>query len=100
MNQNTLNEAIDFVKNRKGVSIDIENKVIVVPFSSDMSEEVLMGKGMIGEWFEQNGFNISFERRDVEYTTKPRWINRKGMSMSDGHKAFLRNRLVMTATWE
>ena len=53
---------------------------------------------MLGRWFADNGFDVSFEKRDVEYTTKGDF-NVRSMIRYRGRTAYLRNRLVMTATW-
>ena len=53
----------------------------------------------LGTWFQNNGFDVKLERKDVEYTTKGEWLNYRGWQRSKGHTANLRDRLVMTATW-
>ena len=91
-----LQQAITFAKGIKGSTVDLDNHIITIPFSS--TEQELMEDGMLGSWFKNNGFDISFERRDVEYQTKGSF-NTRSMTKYSGHTAILRNRLVMTATW-
>ena len=57
-----------------------------------------MSDGMLGVWFRDNGFEVSFSRGDVEYQTKPAF-NVRSMRSEKGHKAFLRNRLILTVHW-
>lgn len=101
MDNRTLNIAFDIARRFKKHTIDEENHVITFPFSSgrtldDVPE--IMSDGCVGKWYADNGFSISFEVRDVEYTTKP-IFNTRSMTGYRGHTAFLRNRLVATITW-
>lgn len=63
------------------------------------SEEDVMNEVGLGTWFQDNGFDIKLERKDVEYTTQDTWLNYRGWQRSKGHQAMLRDRLVLTATW-
>lgn len=94
-----INEALDFVKGKKGVSIDLNLHRIEYPIDKGLTEEDFMSPGMLGRWFEDNGFNVTFKRSDVEYTTKDSWMNYRGSVRSKGHKAYLRDRLVAEITW-
>lgn len=99
MNENTIQLAIEYASKFKGYTIDIENHIITFPFSAgrtmdDISE--LMEYGC--KWYVDNGFEISFEIRDVEYMTKPT-VSSRSLIYNKPRKAFLRNRLVATITW-
>ena len=96
--KSTLLQAIDFAEGFKGSVVDLENHTIMIPFYSSSTESELMSEGMLGRWFADNGFDVSFEKRDVEYTTKGDF-NARSMTRYRGRTAYLRNRLVMTATW-
>ena len=96
--KSTLLQAIDFAEGFKGSVVDTENHIIMIPFYSSSTESELMSEGMLGRWFADNGFDVSFEKRDVEYTTKGDF-NARSMIRYKGRTAYLRNRLVMTATW-
>ena len=101
MDQLTLSLAIEYAKKFRCNTIDIEKHIITIPFSPSVNESaipVLMSGIGIGKWYADNGFNISFETRDVEYMTKPIFETRS-MTSYKGHKAYLRNRLVATITW-
>lgn len=99
MMNETIKQAIEFAKSHKGAQASVEDKTIVIPFSSGTTEADIMEDGMLGKWFSDNGFSISFRTGDVEYMTKGGWINYRGAVRSSGHVAYLRNRLIMTATW-
>lgn len=96
--QSILQQAIEFAEGFKGSTVDLANHRITIPFGSDSTVDFLMDDGMLGRWFADNGFDISFEKRDVEYTTKGDF-NVRSMIKYKGRTAYLRNRLVMTATW-
>ena len=74
----------------------VDDDEIRVAFSASDTPESLMDEGMIGRWFADRGYDVSFHRGDFEYTTKPDWINYRGSIRSKGHTAYLRNRLIMT----
>ena len=86
------------LKSRKYYNLDYDNNVLEIPLSTGITEEEMLEPGMLGDWFKQKGFNVSFHTGDFEYTTKPTWINYRGSVQSKGHTAFLRNRLIMTVT--
>ena len=98
VSQSILQQAAEFAEGFKGSVVDLENHTIMIPFYSSSTESDLMSEGMLGRWFADNGFDVSFERRDVEYTTKGDF-NVRSMTKYKGKTAYLRNRLVMTATW-
>ena len=93
-----IKKAVDFAKDRKGSKIDLDNHVIVIPFSKDITEDDLMSDGMLGKWFTDNGFKIEFSRGDVDYTTQDKF-NSRSMNRTRGQKAYLRDRLIGTITW-
>lgn len=99
VDRNTLLAAQKHAEGFKGATVDLENHVIIIPLYSNSTEEELMSDGMLGAWFRDNGFDVSFSRGDVEYQTKPQWTNYRGMQRSKGHTAYLRNRLILTARW-
>lgn len=94
-----LIQAFNHAKSFKGHIIDESNHTIIIPFNKGITEQDVMDDGMIGKWFIDNGFHVSFEIRDFEYTTKDTWINYKGFTRSKGHKATLKNRLIATITY-
>lgn len=101
MDDRNLSIACNYATFYKGYTIDIENHIITIPFSKDHTENdipYIMQEGSIGKWYVDNGFNVSFEVRDVEYITKP-IFEARSMTSYKGHKAYLRNRLVATITW-
>lgn len=101
MDNTVLELAIKYASNFKGSFADTENHIITVPFSAGRTKDdipELMQSGSLCNWYIENGFNLSFEVRDVEYTTKPTF-NTRSMTSYRGHTAFLRNRLVATITW-
>ena len=97
--ESTIRSAIDFANGFRGSEINLEERRIVIPFSRGVDQEELMQEGMLGKWFSDNGFNISFRTGDVEYTTQDSWMSYKGAIRQRGRRANLRNRLIMTATW-
>lgn len=99
ISDSVIKQAVEFAEGFKGSRIDIENHVIEIPFSSNSTEADLMSESMLGKWFKDNGFNVSFERKDVEYNTQGTWRNARGWNRESGHKAYLRNRLVGIFTW-
>lgn len=98
VSQQAIDQAIKFANGFKGSVVDLNNHTIIIPFSKDSTEEDLMSDGMLGKWFVDNGFDVSFEKKDVEYTTKDKFSTRS-MNRTKGHSAYLRNRLVATITW-
>jgi hypothetical protein len=96
--KSTLDQAVEFAEGFKGSTVDLANHRIVIPFGPDSTVEFVMDDGMLGKWFADNGFDISFEKRDVQYLTKGEF-NTRSMIKYKGRPAYLRNRLVMTATW-
>ena len=101
MNENTIQLAIKHASTFKGNTIDIENHIITIPFSAGRTEDdinELMESGSLCNWYIENGFNVSFEVRDVEYMTKAT-VTSRSLIYNKPRKAFLRNRLVATITW-
>ena len=94
-----IEQAVEFAKGFKGNRIDTEEHMIIIPFGKDTTEEEVMGEGMLGKWFADNGFDITFSTGDIEYMTKGGWMNYSGWVKESGHKAYLRNRLIATITW-
>jgi hypothetical protein len=94
-----LLQAEELTKPIKHVVFDREKHIIIVPFPKGTTKELVMEKGMLGAWFKDNGFNVSFSYGDYEYETQPTWVNRRGFVREKGHKAFLRNRCIGTFTW-
>lgn len=86
------------LKGRKYYNLDYDNDILEIPCSAGITEDEMLEDGMLGDWFKQKGFNVSFRKDDFEYTTKPTWINYRGSVQSKGHTAYLRNRLIMTIT--
>ena len=87
----------------KGSIIDIPNHRMEIVWYKGATEDKIMEEGCMGDWLKQRGFNLSFEVKDVPYTTQSR--TREGCrfgalgSNIPAHTAYLRNRLVMTVTW-
>ena len=98
MSGEILWQAYTHVKPLKGATFDDKNHKIVIPFPKGTTEEELMSDGMLGKWFVDNGFDISFETGDYEYTTKGEF-NTRSMIKYKGRQAFLRDRLIATVTW-
>lgn len=98
ISNDVLKQAIAFAEDFKGHNIDLDNHIITIPFSSTSTEELPMSDGMLGRWFQENGFDISFHRGDVEYTTNGNF-NVRSMRKERGRTAYLRNRLIATVTW-
>lgn len=98
ISKSIVDQAVEFAEGFKGSTVDLDNHIITIPFGSDSTVDFVMDDGMLGKWFEDNGFDISFEKRDVEYMTKGEF-NPRSMTKYKGRTAYLRNRLVMTATW-
>lgn len=94
-----LDQAVKFAEDHKGGTVDLDNHIMTIPLSSGSVEDDLMSEGMLGRWYEDNGFTVSFSTGDVEYITQPKWTNYRGWNQQSGHKAYLRNRLIMTVTW-
>ena len=86
------------LKTRKYYNLDYDRNILEMPCSAGITESDMLAEGMLGDWFKQKGFNVSFRKGDFEYTTKPTWINYRGSVQSKGHTAYLRNRLIMTIT--
>ena len=97
--EDVLEQAINFASRFKGSQVDKANHVIIIPFSKGTTEEDLMEPGMLGAWFRDNGFDVEFSTGDMEYTTKPEWMNYRGWVQSKGHSAMLRNRTIGKFTW-
>ena len=95
----TLQQAIKLVKCFKHTDYDLDNHCIVVPLTPGIEESDLMQEGMLGKWFTDNGFDISFDTGDFEYTTKGTFNSRSMTKEGAGNKRYLRNRLIMTITW-
>ena len=99
MTDEILKRAVEFAeKGEKGTTIDLENRRIVFVMWKNVTEEKLMAEEMLGDWYKKNGFNLAFEVRDVEYMTKGTF-DAHSCTNYRGHKAYLRNRTVMTITW-
>lgn len=101
MKESIIMLAIEYAKNFKGFTVNTDKHIITIPFSAGRTKDdipELMEAGSLCKWYVDNGFNISFEVRDVEYTTKP-IFNTRSMTGYRGHTAYLRNRLVATITW-
>lgn len=88
---------------KRGTTIDIPNHKIVIVFGTGTTEDdldELFAKDIgLGDWFIQNGFDVSVETKDVEYLTKGTFNARAMRRDNAGNRRCLRNRLVMTVTW-
>lgn len=84
---------------KKQFTYDEQARRIRVVMPKNIEESDIMDDGMIGSWLVEHGFEVSFEKGDWEYTTNPTVINSRGMYSQKGHKAYLRNRVIMTITW-
>ena len=99
MTDEILKKAFELAENGdKGTVIDRENKIITLVCCKGATERMLMEEGMLGHWLVMHGFALRLERRDVEYMTKGTFDCHSCTSYR-GHKAYLRNRVVMTITW-
>lgn len=94
-----LDRAMDMVKCFDHTEYDIDNHRIVVPLSSGITEDDIMGEGMLGAWLVDNGFDLSFTTGDFEYLTKGTLNTRAMHREGAGNKRYLRNRTIMTITW-
>jgi len=99
IDSSTLYQAQQFAKRFKGSRIDLENHEIIIPFGKGATEDGIMGQMGLGTWFKDNGFDVSLEQKDIDYTTQGDWLNYRGWTKSKGHSAMLRDRLVLTAKW-
>lgn len=91
-------EIKDQIRVFKQYNLDFENNLLDIPLPVGVTESDLMSSYGLGKWFEDLGFDVSFRKGDFEYTTKPEWINYRGMRRSKGHTSYLRNRLIMTVS--
>ena len=95
----TLKEAMDMVKGFDRTEYDIDNHRIVVPLSPGITEDEIMQEGMLGPWFIDHGFDLSFTTGDFEYITKGTFNTRAMRREGASSKKYLRNRTIMTITW-
>lgn len=81
----------------KGLKYNIspDKDEIEIAMPPGAREDELMQEPMLGKWFADRGFDVSFRKGDFEYQTKPDWINYKAIRRSKPHTAYLRNRLIM-----
>lgn len=94
-----LKKAFEYAEGgEKGTTIDKENHIITFVCCKGATRTMLTEEGMLGDWFIKNGFGVTFEQRDVEYMTKGTF-DCHSCTNYRGHKAYLRNRIVMTITW-
>jgi len=94
-----LKRAFEYAKcGDKGTTIDRENHVIVYVLCKGATIDGLCDEGGLAHWFLINGFGVRLEVKDVEYTTKGTYDSHSCTSYR-GHKAYLRDRIVMTITW-
>ena len=99
--------AVEWAKTAyKKSKIDLDNKKIVIPLSGipkgesfEEIEDEIMSEGYIGHKLEEMGFNVSLSLGDFEYTTNGEF-NPRSMIKYKGHKSYLRNRVIMTVTWD
>ena len=100
MEKSILLNACNYAKEFKGNTVDIENRIITMPFSKGFTMDDISWfseQGLI-HWYINNGFNVSFDVHDVEYYTKAT-VTSRSLIYNKPHKAYLRNRLVATITW-
>ena len=95
-----VKQAISYLEGSgdKGSVFDIPNHRMEIVWYKGATEDKIMEEGCMGDWLRQRGFNLSFEVKDVPYTTKPTYDAHSATNYR-GHTAYLRNRLVMTVTW-
>lgn len=74
----------------------VEDDCVVVCLCKGATEDFLMSEWGLAKYFVDEGFEVSFTTGDFEYITKPVCYNHRGMDWFKGHKAYLRNRLIMT----
>jgi len=94
-----LKQAMDMVKCFDHTEYDIDNHRIVVPLSPGTTKDDIMQEGMLGSWFVDHGFELSFTTGDFEYLTKGTLNTRAMRREGAGNKRYLRNRTIMTITW-
>jgi len=94
-----IRDAIFWLHDLKGYQADVNEHWIFAPMEKGLTAEDMMQEGMLGSYFKEAGFTVSFEKKDVEYMTKGSWRNYRGWDREEGHKAYLRNRICMTLTW-
>ena len=99
VNEAAIRDAMFRLQDRKGYWADVNEHMIFAPMEKGITEEILMQKSMLGSYFKEAGFTVTFEKKDVEYMTKGSWRNYRGWDREEGHKAYLRNRLCMILTW-
>ncbi len=99
LSSTVLHQAIDMIKCFDHTEYDVDNHRIVVPLSPGVTEDELMQDGMLGKWFVDHGFNLSFTVGNFEYTTKGTFNSRAMRRENAGNTRYLRNRLIMTITW-
>ena len=99
LDKDIIKQAVEFVRCFRGCHVDIPNCTIVVPLDAGMSKEQFMAEGMLGDWFIQHGFDISWSHGDHEYETQPEWRNSYAWNRNKGRKAYLRDRDIATITW-
>ena len=79
--------------------VDALNRTMIVPMHKGSSEEALCGEHGLVTWLVDNGFNVEMKRGDFEYITKGDF-NTRAMRRTNVHKAYLRDRVILTITWE
>lgn len=102
-NKNTVSSldvynAVVFADKMQGSFVDEANKIINIPFGPRTKEKDVSGPLGTATYFRNQGFNVTFETRDVEYKSKTRGSIRRGFD-EGGRIRYLRNRLVMTLRW-
>lgn len=84
---------------KKQFTYDEQAHQIRVVMPKNAEESDIMDDGMIGSWLVEHDFEVSLERGDWEYMTNTTALNRRAATYQKGHKAYLRNRIIMTITW-
>ncbi len=69
---------------------------VLIACPKGITQEDMLEDGYLGNYFVNEGFVVTFSTGDFEYTTKPACYNYRGAGYFKGHKAYLRNRLIMT----
>ena len=99
ISNSVVSQAVQLVRPFTHAVVDMDNKEITIPFDKGITQDDVMQPGMLGAWFKDNGFSISFTKGDYEYTTKDKWRNARGWNVEKGHRAVLRDRLIGKVRW-
>lgn len=79
--------------------IDLDNHKVVIVMDRGATESMITNKGTMYDYLNQNGFNVSLEKGNFDYTDVIRYHTFGGGYNDYPEQKTLKGRFILTVTW-